>query len=60
MDNYRIDFNQKLSDLQSCQKEKNLESCLPCEKWETCEIRNNYVSATYKNLSKGVIGKFDF
>ena len=60
MDSYQYDFEESKTALQKCQKEMNLKSCYPCEKWEKCEVRKKYVKETYKNMSKGEVGGFKF
>jgi hypothetical protein len=46
--------------LQLCQKEKNLQSCTPCEKFFDCEIRKEYVKTVYESMNKGSGGGFEF
>jgi len=53
MDNYQYNFEKSKKSLQECQKKMNLKSCYPCEKWESCKVRKEYVKATYENMSKG-------
>lgn len=57
-------FEQKLDeamhDMQSCQQERNLESCYVCSECIGCEIRAKYVRSVFESMSKGETGGFDF
>ncbi|MUU64953.1 hypothetical protein F7210_07055 [Helicobacter pylori] len=57
---YEERFNAALLKLQACQKEKQVASCLKCEKVLNCKIRNSYVDAAYESMSLGEAGGFDF
>ncbi len=57
---YEERFNDALLKLQACQEEKQVASCLKCEKVLKCEVRNNYVNAAYESMSLGEAGGFDF
>ena len=46
--------------LQACQKEHGLASCMPCEKFLECELRDAYVKAVYDSMNKGKGGGFEF
>ena len=46
--------------LKNCQKEHNITDCLMCKNILGCDIRNNYVNAVYKHMSKGHSGEFEF
>ena len=50
----------KLKELQSCQKEKNLSSCLKCKDILDCDLRNQYINAVYSSMNKGSGGGFEF
>ncbi len=60
LDEWQIALTQKKSELESCQNEKNLSSCMKCEKLLECEIRDAYIKAVYDSMSKGVGGGFEF
>lgn len=60
LDEWQIALKQKKSELEACQAERQLESCLKCEKVLECEIRDAYVSAVYDSMSKGTGGGFEF
>ncbi len=50
----------KMQELQRCQEEHGLRSCLTCEKILGCSIRNAYVNAVYESMNKGRGGGFEF
>ncbi len=57
-------FEERLSGMiakvQQCQKDKNLDSCMKCDKLIGCDLRKEYVQTTYESMSKGEIGGFEF
>ncbi|QKF86413.1 hypothetical protein CBLAS_1241 [Campylobacter blaseri] len=59
-DKYDIHFEEMFIKLQECQREKGHKTCSICEKFLECEIRDEYVIATYESMSKGKSGGFDF
>ncbi|STP11928.1 Uncharacterised protein [Helicobacter mustelae] len=59
-DTFALQLDQALQDLQKCQKERNYDSCLKCEKFFECPVRKSYVSAVYKSMNKGEQGGFEF
>lgn len=59
-DIYTKALNEKSTLLQQCQQNKSLKSCLKCENLIGCNVRNAYVEAVYKSMSKGAQGDFDF
>ena len=60
LDEWQIILAQQQVVLEKCQKEKQLNSCLKCEKILECEIRDTYVKAVYDSMSKGKGGGFEF
>jgi len=60
LDQWQIALQQRKSELEACQAELQLKSCLKCEKVLDCEIRDAYVSAVYDSMSKGSGGGFEF
>ena len=60
LDEWKIALIQKKMELESCQKEHQLKSCMGCEKLLECEIRDAYVQAVYDSMSKGTGGGFEF
>ncbi len=53
-------FDIAISRLKQCQKSNNANSCWDCEHFFSCEIRKDYVAATYEKLNEGRGGEFDF
>ena len=60
LDKWEVVLLQEKQKLQTCQKENNLQSCTPCEKFFDCEIRKQYVKAVYSSMNKGSGGGFEF
>ncbi|MGI0406818.1 hypothetical protein ACRE1S_06150 [Helicobacter himalayensis] len=60
LDNFSQHLDDEIRILQSCQQEKSLHSCMPCDSFFSCQKRKNYVKAVYDNLNKGQDGAFDF
>ncbi|AKF24846.1 hypothetical protein YH65_05175 [Sulfurovum lithotrophicum] len=60
LDEWQIALKQKKTELEKCQKEHHVESCLKCEKLLNCEMRETYVKAVYDSMSKGKGGGFEF
>jgi len=60
LDEWQILLTQKKSELEACQKEKHVTSCLKCDKLLECEIRDAYIKAVYDSMSKGKGGGFEF
>lgn len=60
LDQYEIALQGKLSELISCQQNKNFKSCRECSEFYTCEIRKTYVDAVFNSMSKGETGGFEF
>jgi hypothetical protein len=50
----------KHSELQQCQREHTLKSCLGCSELLDCTLRDAYVKAVYESMSKGHGGGFEF
>ena len=60
LDEYEIKLQNATKNLKICQKEKDIDSCLKCEKIIGCTIRNEYVHAVYDSMNKGQSGGFEF
>jgi len=60
LDEWQILLTQKKATLEACQKEKQVSSCLKCDKLLECEIRDAYIKAVYDSMSKGKGGGFEF
>lgn len=59
-DRFDAKLDSELEALKKCQQEKNLDSCMPCEKTLECQTRQNYVKAVYESMNKGAQGDFEF
>lgn len=59
-DRFELYLDEMIEKLQTCQKEKNLESCSLCEHYLRCELRDEYIKAVYNSMSKGETGGFEF
>lgn len=53
-------FQTSKADLEKCQSDHSLNSCLQCPQVLQCPIREEYVKNTYSYLNKGEDGEFEF
>lgn len=60
LDEWQITLAQKKAELESCQVEHQIESCMKCAKILDCSIRDAYIKAVYDSMSKGAGGGFEF
>ncbi|WP_294954822.1 hypothetical protein [Sulfurovum sp.] len=60
LDEWQIILKQQKTALENCQKEHQVDSCMQCEKFLDCELRDAYVKAVYDSMSKGKGGGFEF
>ena len=60
LDEWKIALKNKKEELEICQKEHRVSSCMKCEKLLNCEIRDTYIKAVYDSMSKGKGGGFEF
>lgn len=60
LDEWQIKLEAKLRELQACQTQQHLTSCLHCSQILNCELRDSYVHAVYASMNKGVGGGFEF
>lgn len=60
LDQWKIALREKKTELQKCQVEQSVSSCLECEKLLKCELREIYVKAVYDSMNKGTGGGFEF
>ncbi|EAI8624499.1 hypothetical protein [Campylobacter sp. CNRCH_2016_0050h] len=59
-DEFELALEVKKNELQACQNEKKIKSCLPCSMIFECSLRKEYIEVVYKSMSKGKEGGFDF
>lgn len=55
-----LKLDEKIKELQECQKSNTLQTCNPCEKFFDCELRKRYVITVYESMNKGATGGFEF
>ncbi len=60
LDEWQILLAQKKMELEACQKQHHLSSCLKCDQLLDCQIRDTYIKAVYDSMSKGKGGGFEF
>ena len=60
LDEWQIALGVKKRELEACQREQRVGSCLSCPKIYNCEIRDAYVHAVYNSMNKGAGGGFEF
>ncbi len=60
LDEWQLKLKTQKRELEACQKEQKLDSCLKCDKLLKCEIRDAYVHAVYNSMNKGAGGGFEF
>jgi len=60
LDGWQTALSERKSELESCQAEHQLKSCMSCEKLLDCEVRDAYIKAVYDSMSKGAGGGFEF
>jgi len=60
LDEWQIALTHKKAELEDCQQEHQVSSCLKCEKLLDCEMRDAYIKAVYDSMSKGKGGGFEF
>jgi len=59
-DEWELALDKKIIELQECQKQNGVTSCLKCDKTIGCELRKSYVKAVYESMNKGSGGGFEF
>ena len=60
LDEWKLKLQLKLKELQACQQEQQVTSCLLCSKVHNCQVRDAYVHAVYSSMNKGAGGGFEF
>ena len=59
-DEFELKLIEKTKILQECQQKREVDSCLKCDMIIGCEVRKEYVKASYESMNKGGRGGFDF
>jgi hypothetical protein len=60
LDEWQIALKQKKAELEVCQREHGVQSCMKCDVLLSCELREAYVKAVYDSMNKGTGGGFEF
>jgi len=60
LDEWQIALKQKRVELEACQTQHGVDSCIKCEKLLNCTLRDAYIKAVYDSMSKGKGGGFEF
>jgi len=60
LDEWQILLTQKKTELETCQTQYQVKSCMQCNELLTCVLRDSYVKAVYDSMSKGQGGGFEF
>jgi tRNA(Glu) U13 pseudouridine synthase TruD len=60
LDEWELKLQLKKQELQRCQENKKVDSCLKCIELLNCELRDSYVHAVYSSMNKGAGGGFEF
>ena len=60
LDEWQIALSQKKEELEKCQIDHQVKSCMKCEKLLDCNVRDAYIKAVYDSMSKGAGGGFEF
>ena len=54
-------FEDKLKELQECQANNSLDSCMKCDLFLNCSLRSEYVLSAYHSMNENMNdGGFDF
>jgi hypothetical protein len=60
LDEWQIALANKKVELEACQTEQNVSSCMKCDKLLDCTLRDAYIKSVYDSMSKGAGGGFEF
>jgi len=60
LDEWELKLQVKKRELEVCQQQQNLNSCLKCLKLLNCKLRDSFVHAVYSSMNKGAGGGFEF
>ena len=60
LDEWQIILKQKKVELETCQENHQVNSCLKCDLLLNCALRDSYIKAVYDSMSKGQGGGFEF
>jgi len=54
------ELRDRMEEIERCQRDRGLESCLPCPTVLECDIRKRYVDSVYTSMNRGESGGFEF
>jgi len=60
LDEWQLKQKKKKVEVEKCQDEQQLKSCLKCTMLLDCTLRDTYIKAVYDSMSKGKGGGFEF
>jgi hypothetical protein len=60
LDEWELKLQVKKDELERCQQEHNIDSCLKCSMLLKCQLRDSFVHAVYSSMNKGKGGGFEF
>ena len=60
LDEWQLTLKQKKVEVEKCQDEKHVKSCLKCTMLLECTLRDTYIKSVYDSMSKGKGGGFEF
>jgi len=60
LDKWELELQIKKRELQNCQKQQGVDSCLKCSQLLNCKLRDSFVHAVYSSMNKGTSGGFEF
>jgi hypothetical protein len=60
LDQWQVALKQKRVEVEQCQLNQSINSCLKCTQLLNCELRDNYIKIVYDSMSKGEGGGFEF
>jgi hypothetical protein len=60
LDEWELKLEVKVKEVDDCQKNMMVDSCLKCNKTFECDLRKSYVLAVYQSMNKGHGGGFEF
>jgi len=60
LDEWELELQIKKTELQNCQQQQGVDSCLKCSQLLNCQLRDSFVHAVYSSMNKGAGGGFEF
>jgi len=60
LDEWELELQIKKRELQNCQQQQRIDSCLKCSQLLNCKLRDSFVHAVYSSMNKGAGGGFEF